>query len=185
MGAYCTKYIYLYVPSARRRTRSRAVPQPRRSKPARSPRGRSPPARAQTDSPDLRASTVAFREGLAAGVRIRKLLDHITEEPIEDDAVSLGCRSDASDSPKARKCSVGSSSSPKARKCSVGSSSSPKARKCRSGSSSSSADANLVNRRVLIRAQKENLTDCVKDQWVCADSSRNRAASDASLDSQV
>ena len=171
MGAYCTKYIYLYVPSARRRTRSRAVPQPRRSKPARSPRGRSPPARAQTDSPDLRASTVAFREGLAAGVRIRKLLDHITEEPIEDDAVSLGCRSDASDSPKARKCSVGSSSS-------------PKARKCRSGSSSS-ADANLVNRRVLIRAQKENLTDCVKDQWVCADSSRNRAASDASLDSQV
>ena len=172
MGAYCTKYIYLYVPSARRRTRSRAVPQPRRSKPARSPRGRSPPARAQTDSPDLRASTVAFREGLAAGVRIRKLLDHITEEPIEDDAVSLGCRSDASDSPKARKCSVGSSSS-------------PKARKCRSGSSSSSADANLVNRRVLIRAQKENLTDCVKDQWVCADSSRNRAASDASLDSQV
>ena len=171
MGAYCTKYIYLYVPSARRRTRSRAVPQPRRSKPARSPRGRSPPARAQTDSPDLRASTVAFREGLAAGVRIRKLLDHITEEPIEDDAVSLGCRSDASDCPKARKCSVGSSSS-------------PKARKCRSGSSSS-ADANLVNRRVLIRAQKENLTDCVKDQWVCADSSRNRAASDASLDSQV
>ena len=161
MGAYCTKYIYLYVPSARRRTRSQAVPQPRRSKPARSPRGRSPPARAQTDSPDLRASTVAFREGLAAGVRIRKLLDHITTEPIEEDAVSLGCRSDASDCPKARKCSLGSLSS------------------------SSSADANIVNRRVLIRAQKENLTDCVKDQWVCADSSRNRAASDASLDSQV
>ena len=170
MGAYCTKYIYLYVPSARRRTRSQAAAQPRRSEPARSPRGRSPPARDQTDSPDLRASTVAFREGLAAGVRIRKLLDHITTEPIEEDAVSLGCRSD---SPKARKCSLGSLSSPKARKCSF------------SSSSSSGADANIVKRRVLISAQKENLTDCVKDQWVCADSSRNRAASDASLDSQV
>ena len=174
MGAYCTKYVYLYVPSARRRARSQAVPQPRRSKPARSPRCRSPPARAQTDSPDLRASTVAFREGLAAGVRIRKLLDTIKEKPIEEDAVSLGCRSDASDCPKARKCRSDSfSSSPKARKCSLGS------------LSSSSADANIVNRRVLIRAQKENLTDCVKDQWVCADSSRNKAASDASLDSQV
>ena len=162
MGAYCTKYVYLYVPSARRRARSQAVPQPRRSKPARSPRCRSPPARAQTDSPDLRASTVAFREGLAAGVRIRKLLDTIKEKPIEEDAVSLGCRSDASDCPKARKCRSDSFSS-----------------------SSSSADANIVNRRVLIRAQKENLTDCVKDQWVCADSSRNKAASDASLDSQV
>ena len=162
MGAYCTKYIYLYVPSARRRTRSQAAAQPRRSEPARSPRGRSPPARDQTDSPDLRASTVAFREGLAAGVRIRKLLDTIKEKPIEDDAVSLGCRSDASDCPKARKCRSDSFSS-----------------------SSSSADANIVNRRVLIRAQKENLTDCVKDQWVCADSSRNRVASDASLDSQV
>ena len=162
MGAYCTKYVYLYVPSGRRRTRTQAVPQPRRSEPARSPRCRSPPARAQTDSPDLRASTVAFREGLAAGVRIRKLLDTIKEKPIEEDAVSLGCRSDASDCPKARKCRSDSFSS-----------------------SSSSADANIVNRRVLIRAQKENLTDCVKDQWVCADSSRNKAASDASLDSQV
>lgn len=162
MGAYCTKYVYLYVPSGRRRTRTQAVPQPRRSKPARSPRCRSPPARDQTDSPDLRASTVAFREGLAAGVRIRKLLDTIKEKPIEEDAVSLGCRSDASDCPKARKCRSDSFSS-----------------------SSSSADANIVNRRVLIRAQKENLTDCVKDQWVCADSSRNKAASDASLDSQV
>ena len=88
------------------------------------------------------------------------MLDHITTEPIEEDAVSLGCRSDASDCPKARKCRSDSSSS-------------------------SGADANIVNRRVLIRAQKENLTDCVKDQWVCADSSRNKAASDASLDSQV
>ena len=79
-------------------------------------------------------------------MRIRKLLDNITTEPIEEDAV------------------------------------------CRSGSfssSSSSADANIVKRRVLISTQKENLTDCVKDQWVCADSSRNRAASAASLDSQV
>ena len=95
-------------------------------------------------------------------MRIRKLLDTIKEKPIEEDAVSLGCRSDASDCPKARKCRSDSFSS-----------------------SSSSADANIVNRRVLIRAQKENLTDCVKDQWVCADSSRNKAASDASLDSQV
>ena len=77
MGSYCTKYVYVHVPSVRR-PRTGAQAQPRRSKPARTPRRRSPVARAQTDSPDLRASTVAFREGLAAGVRIRKLLDHIT-----------------------------------------------------------------------------------------------------------